>query len=85
MEIEFTLEARKDVEFWKKSGDKSVQKKISELLAATQISPFEGIGKPEQLKHEWSGYWSRRINKEHRLIYRVADAVIIVHSLLGHY
>lgn len=85
MEIVFTLEAKKDLDLWKKSGDQSVRKKIGELLVDIQRSPFEGLGKPEQLKHEWSGYWSRRINKEHRLVYQVEGSVITIHSLFGHY
>ena len=49
--------------FGKKSGNKSILKKITALVEAIEDNPFEGIGKPEQLKHEFSGYWSRRINK----------------------
>jgi len=85
MEIEFTLKATEDVEFWKKSGNKVVLKKIRNLLDSIQETPFGGIGKPEQLKYEWAGYWSRRINQEHRLIYEVLSQKIIVHSLKGHY
>ena len=47
--------------------------------------PFEGIGQPEPLKANYSGYWSRRINQEHRLIYKVEDDKIVVHSFYGHY
>lgn len=63
MEVEFTLKASEDVGFWKKAGNKVVLKKIRNLLESIQETPFEGIGKPEQLKYEWIGYWSRRINK----------------------
>ena len=48
-------------------------------------TPFEGIGQPESLKANYSGYWSRRINLEHRIIYKVENNQIIVHSLYGHY
>ncbi len=85
MEIEFTLKAKEDVDFWKKSGNKIILKKIRSLLESIREKPFEGIGKPEQLKYEWVGYWSRRINLEHRLIYEMLSEKIIIHSLKGHY
>lgn len=85
MEIEFTLKAEEDVDFWKKSGNKLMLKKIRKLLENIEENPFEGIGKPEQLKYDWIGYWSRRINHEHRLIYEVRNNRILVHSLKGHY
>lgn len=85
MEIEFTLKAEEDVDFWKKSGNKLIQKKIRKLLESIKKNPFEGIGKPEQLKYNWIGYWSRRINQEHRLIYEIRNNKILIHSLKGHY
>ena len=85
MEIEFTLKAKEDVDFWKKAGYKVILKKIRNLLDSIQDTPFEGIGKPEQLKYEWSGYWSRSINQERRLIYEALSEKIIIHSLKGHY
>ena len=85
MEVEFTLKAEEDVDFWKKSGNKLILKKIRKLIENIQDNPFEGIGKPEQLKYDWVGYWSRRINHEHRLIYEVRDNKILIHSLRGHY
>ena len=85
MEIEFTLKAKEDVDLWIKSGNKVVLKKIRKLLDSVQDTPFNGIGKPEQLKYEWVGYWSRRINQKHRLIYEITDKKIIIHSLRGHY
>ncbi len=85
MEIEFTLKANEDVDFWKKSGNTIILKKLRVLLESIQETPFNGIGKPEQLKYEWKGYWSRRINQEHRLIYEILDKKIIIHSLKGHY
>lgn len=85
MEIEFTLKAEEDVDFWKKSGNKVMLKKIRKLLENIQQTPFEGIGKPEQLKYYWIGYWSRRINHEHQLIYEVHNNKILIHSLKGHY
>ena len=85
MEIIYLPAAVDDLTFWKKSGNKSIQNKIKELIIAIQENPFEGIGKPEQLKHKLSGSWSRRINQEHRLIYNVKIEVIEIESMRGHY
>ncbi len=85
MEIIITDRAKEDLGFWKKSGNAVVQNKISKLLEDILISPYSGLGKPEPLKHELSGTWSRRINKEHRLVYEVDDNVIIILSMKGHY
>lgn len=87
MEVSYTPDALKDRDFWKKSGNKSILKKITALVEAIEDNPFEGIGKPEQFKHEFSGYWSRRINKEHRIVYEVFEEEnkIVVLSLKGHY
>ena len=85
MEIEYTLKAKEDIEFWKMTGNKVLLKKITSLIKDIEQQPFVGLGKPEQLKHEWLGYWSRRINREHRLIYEVFPDKIIIHSLCGHY
>jgi toxin YoeB len=56
-----------------------------ELTKAIIKKPYEGIGKPEPLKHELSGYWSRRITQEHRFIYTITEGTLIVASLKGHY
>ena len=85
MEIEYTLQAKDDLDFWKKSGNAPILKKIRKLIEAILQSPYEGIGKPEGLKYGLTGCWSRRINKEHRIMYEVFDDRIIVHSLKGHY
>ena len=85
MEIEFTNEALKDLKYWKKIGNIQVQKRISALFEDIQKHPHQGIGNPEVLKHELSGFWSRRLNKEHRLIYKIKDEKIIVISLRFHY
>ena len=85
MEIEFTLIASEDLKYFKKSGNIIVLKKIRSLLESIQESPYTGIGKPEALKYEQSGNWSRRINREDRLIYEIRSGIIIVHSLRGHY
>ena len=89
MEIIFSKKAKNDLEFWIKAGNKSLLKKISELLRAIKENPFEGIGKPEPLKHNLSGVWSRRINQEHRIIYEIIDEktieILNIISLKGHY
>lgn len=85
MEIEYTLRAHEDISHWKKSGNIKIQNKIFELLASIQNNPTTGIGKPEALKHQLSGLWSRRINREHRLIYQIKEEVIYIISLRGHY
>ncbi|RNL49584.1 Txe/YoeB family addiction module toxin [Pedobacter jejuensis] len=85
MEIEFTLVALEDLKYFKKSGNNSILKRVRLLLEDIQMNPFTGIGKPEALKYEQSGSWSRRINQEHRLIYGVKSEIIIIYSLRGHY
>ena len=69
MIIQFTKQADADLEYFKKSGNVQAVKKIKELLKAIVEDPYSGIGQPEQLKHDLSGVWSRRINREHRLVY----------------
>ncbi len=58
---------------------------MAELIKAIDENPFEGIGKPEPLKYEMTGLWSRRINQKHRLIYEITTDIILIHSLKGHY
>ncbi|QEM06777.1 Txe/YoeB family addiction module toxin [Mucilaginibacter rubeus] len=85
MEIDLYEKAIRDFEYWKKSGNKVVQKKISQIFSDMKAHPFEGIGKPEPLKYRLTGKWLRRINSEHRIIYDVVDETINVYSLRGHY
>lgn len=85
MEIEFTSEAKKDLEYWKKSGNSKVLKRIRQLIESIQETPFDGIGKPEALKFDLAGKWSRRINKADRIIYTITDSIIYINSLKGHY
>ncbi|MFH7014112.1 Txe/YoeB family addiction module toxin [Flavobacterium sp. FlaQc-52] len=89
MEVIYSEKAQKDREYWKKSGNKAIMNKITALIADIQLHPFEGIGKPEPLKYELSGKWSRRINQEHRIIYRVNEEetieILDILSLKGHY
>jgi len=85
MEIIYSNQALEDLKYWKKSGNKSVQKKISSLISAILENPTDGIGSPEPLKHNLSGFYSRRINQEHRLIYKITETVIRIETLKGHY
>lgn len=85
MNIIFAPQALEDFAHWQKTGNTAVLKRIQLLLEAIEQEPFNGIGKPEALKHEWSGYWSRRINKEHRIVYKVSDETIYVAQLRHHY
>jgi len=85
MEIIFLPEAEADLDFWIKSGNKTILKKIANLIEAIGENPFEGIGKPEPLKYSLTGCWSRRINIEHRLVYEILDNKMLIHSVKGHY
>jgi toxin YoeB len=77
-DLRFTPEAFAQYIEWEKT-DRDVYSKINKLLVETARNPFQGIGKPEPLKHELKGYWSRRITSEHRLIYRIeADYIKVV-------
>lgn len=85
MEIIFLPQALEDLQFWKRSGNEKVLKKIRELLENIQHSPFEGVGKPEALKHKLAGKWSRRITDEHRLVYKIEENKVIVYQVRFHY
>lgn len=84
-ELEFTQQALLDIAKHKKSGNKVVLNKIKTFLEELIEHPYSGTGKPEALKHDFSGYWSRRINKEHRLVYRVSENTVYINSVYGHY
>jgi toxin YoeB len=73
------------LKFWKKSGNEVVLKRIRKLFESIQASPYEGIGKPEALKYNLTGKWSRRITEEDRLVYEIEGNIIKVYSLKGHY
>ena len=84
MTLIFSDHAWEDYLHWQKT-DKKMVKRIHSLVKDIQRSPFEGIGKPEPLKHALSGYWSRRINDEHRFIYKVDSESIYIAQLRYHY
>lgn len=87
MEIDFTKEATEHLNYLKKTNDQAILKKIRQLLEVILENPYSGIGKPEALKYQYSGFWSRRINNEHRIVYQVFEdkKIIQVYSLKGHY
>ncbi len=84
MRLVFEKQALEDLQYWV-SYDKKVSKKILTLIEHTQRDPYQGIGKPEKLKHNLSGLWSRRISQEHRLVYCVKNNEIIIYSCRYHY
>ena len=84
MIISWAEKAWEDYLYWQ-SIDKKTLKRINTLLKEISRQPFEGIGDPEPLKHQWSGYWSRRIDREHRLVYKVTTENIIVVQCRYHY
>lgn len=84
MKLIFSDNAWDDYNFWQKT-DKKILRRINTLIKDTKRNPFEGIGKPEPLKHALSGYWSRRITDEHRLIYKVSEDAIEIAQLRYHY
>ena len=78
-------DAWNDYVYWYEQGKKSNIKKINKLIKEIDRTPFTGIGKPEPLKHDLSGKWSRRITDEHRLIYKVENETIYIYSAKDHY
>jgi toxin YoeB len=82
--IKWTKNAAEDLNYWKKTDTAKV-KRIKQLLEDIQKSPFEGIGKPEPLKHNFAGKWSRRITQEHRLVYELKEDEIIIFQCRFHY
>lgn len=84
MKYIFVDESWEDYIYWQETNKKYV-KKINDLLKAISREPYTGIGKPEALKHSYQGYWSRRIDGEHRLIYKVKDDEIHIAKCRFHY
>ncbi|GHU25560.1 toxin YoeB [Betaproteobacteria bacterium] len=84
MKLVFSDPAWEDYLYWQQS-DKNILKRINELIKDIKRSPFAGIGKPEALKYNLAGFWSRRINSEHRLIYRFDDDSFEIASCRYHY
>jgi len=85
MEVEYKKKALLDCAYWKEKGNLKIQNRISELIRDICEHPFTGIGKPEPLKYELSGLWSRRITTHHRIVYEVFNCRISIISMKGHY
>jgi len=84
MILSFSDDAWEDYLYWQQN-DKNILKKINSLIKEIQREPFDGIGEPEPLKYNWSGYWSRRISIEHRLIYKISGENLIIAQCRYHY
>lgn len=84
MILVFSESAWEDYLYWQRT-DKKLLKRINSLIKDSEREPFAGIGKPEPLKHALSGYWSRRINEEHRIVYKIQDDSIFIAQLRYHY
>jgi len=84
MNLVFSEQAWEDYLYWQKIDKKSI-KRINDLIKEISLTPHTGIGKPEPLKHALSGYWSRRINDEHRIVYRVTEDSVLIAQLRFHY
>jgi len=85
--VDLRLDADSDIRMYLKAGNKSAYKKIQVFLVELKEHPTTGTGQPEQLKHELSGYWSWRIDKKNRLVYRIEEEIVtvVVVSAVGHY
>ncbi len=84
MKLVFSENAWDDYLYWQRT-DRKILEKINTLIKEVQRTPFEGIGKPEPLKHGFPGYWSRRINSEHRMVYKVDGDSLCIAQLRYHY
>ena len=84
MRITFSSHAWEDYTSWLKE-DRKMLVKINQLIKDIQRTPYDGIGKPEALKYDLAGYWSRRIDREHRLVYKVDNDTVIIISCKYHY
>ena len=84
MKLIFAEHAWQDYLYWQKTDKKNL-KRINELIRDIQRNKYEGIGKPEPLKHNLSGYWSRRISSEHRIVYKIENDAILIAQLRYHY
>jgi toxin YoeB len=84
MKLTFSTRAWEEYLYWQ-STDKKILKRINLLIKDIQRNPHEGIGKPEPLKHGLSGYWSRRINDEHRIVYKQEEDAILIAQVRYHY
>ena len=82
--LSWATDAWDDYLYWQVT-DKKTLKRINALIRDIERRPFDGLGKPEPLKHQWTGYGSRRIDREHRLVYKVTDDAIVIVQCRYHY
>ena len=80
----FHEQAWDDYLYWQQTDPKKLRR-INELIQAVQREPFKGIGKPEPLRGNWTGFWSRRIDREHRLVYAVEKSKVLIAQCRFHY
>lgn len=84
MTLQFSDNAWEDYLYWQQT-DKKMLKRVNDLIKAIQRDPFQGVGKPEPLRHALAGYWSRRINDEHRIVYKVEAGILLIAQVRYHY
>ena len=86
-QLKYSEEAIEDIGYFKKLGDKSIQKKIDRLLQELEEHPKTGSGQVEPLKYDLTGFWSRRINTEHRILYQIDEQkrIVYIFKMKGHY
>ncbi len=84
MKLIFSERAWEDYLYWQET-DRRLVNRIHQLIRDIQREPFSGIGRPEPLKHAFQGYWSRRINDEHRIVYKIMDDSVLIAQLRYHY
>lgn len=84
MRLTFHPQAWEDYLYWQQN-DKQILKRVNTLIRDILRDPYDGVGKPEALKFNFSGYWSRRIDDEHRIVYKVIDDEVVIAQVRGHY
>lgn len=84
MKIAFSEQAWSEYQDWLELDPRGL-KRLNKLIESVCRDPYSGIGKPEQLRHNWSGWWSRRIDSEHRLVYRIEDGFLVIAQCRFHY
>jgi len=84
VKIIFSEHAWEDYQYWVET-DRQMLKRVNRLIQEIVREPFSGVGKPEALKHGLAGYWSRRINDEHRIVYRMSEDAVLIAQVRYHY
>ena len=84
MKILFTSKSWEDYLYWQ-NNDRKILKRVNDIIKDIIRTPYEGIGKPEPLKYDYNGYWSRRINQEHRLVYKTDNNTLYIAQCKYHY